>query len=227
MNTNLQIILCDSFIPFEQRAAIAANLSTPMIPENLDGCAFDQIKKVLAVQDGVYVTTDERVLLLVPTIISLDNVYLYQSVNIMPLRECTQRILRNGHNIFKLYLSGEFTLDNNQKVGEGMERIILRGHNTKVIPFGKHNRLKDKANIKRIWNIFDEKAIIKNSPFNPFTGERVASIEDAAIEHLQGAFLEDYLHDWKIVSEGIHIYSRVIAAGDPITLLVELNEVTT
>lgn len=81
-----------------------------------------------------------------------------------------------------------------------------------------------RADIKRIWTLYDEKQVVENAPFNPFTGNEVTSPLDAVLEHHKGVFLEDYVHDWNIRNDELHMYSRATGLHKPITLLIELNE---
>lgn len=102
-----------------------------------------------------------------------------------------------------------------------MNRIIIEGENSNFIDIGDLPLLKDRENIIRVWSIYDESEVLENAKFNPHTGEEVTGLENAYLEHLKGVFLEDYVHDWKIVDDEFHIYSRTRAKGDVIRLIVE------
>lgn len=72
----------------------------------------DTIRENLLKEDAntLVITADSRLLLFVPTIIPVENVYLYERGN--PLRNiqsCTKRKLRAGHNMMKLFDSKEFS----------------------------------------------------------------------------------------------------------------------
>lgn len=102
-----------------------------------------------------------------------------------------------------------------------MNRIIIEGKNSNFINIGDLPLLKDRENIIRVWSIYDESEALENAKFNPHTGKEVTCLENAHLEHLKGVFLEDYVHDWKIVGDEFHIYSRTRAKGDGIRLIVE------
>lgn len=73
----------------------------------------------------------------------------------------------------------------------------------------------------RIWTIYDEEEMFEYV----IGGSDSGSLEDLEIKHLRGVFLEDRVHDWKIVSrdggEYLHYYSRVVATGSRVKILVE------
>lgn len=81
----------------------------------------------------------------------------------------------------------------------------------------------DLANPVRIWTIYDEEEMFANRiEGSDVDGDR---LEDLELKHLRGVFLEDRVHDWKIVSrddgEYLHYYSRVVATGSRVKLLLE------
>lgn len=102
-----------------------------------------------------------------------------------------------------------------------MKRILIKGENSGFINISDFPQLKERSNILRVWSVYDESEVLQNSRFNPYTGEEVTGLENAHLEHLKGVFLEDYIHDWKIVGDEFHIYSRTRSKGEDILLIVE------
>lgn len=103
------------------------------------------------------------------------------------------------------------------------KRIIIKMTNSSKISTSEIEGINNKKDIKRIWTLYDEKKVLENAPFNPLTGKKATSALDAFLEHHMGVFLEDYIDDWNIHNEELHVYSRVIGSNKPITLLIELN----
>lgn len=104
-----------------------------------------------------------------------------------------------------------------------MKRIIIEGKNSSSISIQNYPELKDKNNIQRVWSVYDEEETIRQANFNPFTGEKVTGLENAYLSHLNGVFLEDYFHDWRISGDEFHIYSRTRKKDEPIKLIIEMN----
>ena len=79
------------------------------------------------------------------------------------------------------------------------------------------------ANLVRVWTIYDEVEMFENT----VSGCEGAAdrLDDLAIRHLRGVFLEDRVHDWKIVERDgvyyLHYYSRVVATGSRVKILLE------
>ena len=73
----------------------------------------------------------------------------------------------------------------------------------------------------RIWTVYDEDEMFEYV----IEGADSGSLDDLEIKHLRGVFLEDRVHDWKIVSrddgEYLHYYSRVVATGSRVKILLE------
>lgn len=102
-------------------------------------------------------------------------------------------------------------------------RKIVTMKNGETIPLSTIN-IESKRDILRVWNIYDEQAVMLEGVFNTDTGERVTGLENANLRHLYGAFLEDYVHDWNIKNNQFYIYSRVAKIGTSITLVFELTK---
>lgn len=102
-----------------------------------------------------------------------------------------------------------------------MNRIVIEGKNSNIINIKDVSLLRDKENIVRVWSVYDESEALDNAKFNPHTGEEITGLENAYLEHLKGVFLEDYVHDWKIVGDEFHIYSRTRKKDDAIKLIIE------
>lgn len=61
-------------------------------------------------QNTVIVTADSRLLSFVHKHILLNRVYLADGEQVLTLKNCTQRVLRQGHNLMKLFDAGEFEI---------------------------------------------------------------------------------------------------------------------
>lgn len=79
---------------------------------NYDGETRDGIADLLSKEgnDTVIVTADSRLLTFVHTKILLSRVYLTDGEQVLKLTNCTRRVLRQGHNLMKLFDAGEFEI---------------------------------------------------------------------------------------------------------------------
>lgn len=77
-----------------------------------DGETREGIKTLLQKEpdNTVIVTADSRLLSFVHTNILLSRVYLTDGEQVLKLTNCTQRVLRQGHNLMKLFDAGEFEI---------------------------------------------------------------------------------------------------------------------
>lgn len=60
-------------------------------------------------KDTVIVTADSRLLGFVHTHFDISQIYIYQNGSLIQLTDTDHRILRQGHNLMKLYEAGAFT----------------------------------------------------------------------------------------------------------------------
>jgi hypothetical protein len=83
----------------------------------------------------------------------------------------------------------------------------------------------DGKKIKKLWSVFDEKMMWDSCKFNPLTGEKVTSLDDIHLQHREGVFIEDYVHDWNVRKGNIlHYYTRIAATGEPMKILIEFEQ---
>lgn len=80
----------------------------------------------------------------------------------------------------------------------------------------------DLAKPVRIWTIYDEAEMFENRVDGSDVDED--RLEDLELKHLRGVFLEDRVHDWKIVERDgeyyLHYYSRVVETGSRVKILL-------
>ena len=72
----------------------------------------------------------------------------------------------------------------------------------------------ENKNIFRLWTIFSM------NQFNPNNLE----LEQVPVIHHQGVFLEDINHDWFVKKGVLHYFSRVVAVGSNVQLLLEFED---
>lgn len=101
-------------------------------------------------------------------------------------------------------------------------RKVVSTENGKTIPLTILG-VSSRKDILRVWTLYDEMALLSNGAFNTTTGQPVTGLENANLQHLNGVFIEDYVHDWNIRNNQFHIYSRTTKVGDKITLIIELT----
>lgn len=110
----MRLIMCKEFIPIHKRGAIADLIGGDFEFGNFEGDPYSVIKeklnKNIYAEDEVFITSDERFLLFYPEKFPIDDIYIYSNGNIKKIQECTNRNLRVGHNLFKLYIGNEFNL---------------------------------------------------------------------------------------------------------------------
>lgn len=105
------------------------------------------------------------------------------------------------------------------------KRIVIEFVVGKIIDLKKHGIDLTKEKIKRIWTLYDEEMVLKNAPFNPFTGREVTKVEDAVLTHHHGVFLEDAVHDWRIIGDHqLKYYSRIVSEGTKNKIILELTD---
>lgn len=95
------------FDEFEARKVFQAYATT----QSYSGEPTDIIRENLLKEeaDTLVITADSRLLKFVPSIVPIENVYLYESGKALrSIQSCTKRELRAGHNMMKLFDSGEF-----------------------------------------------------------------------------------------------------------------------
>ncbi|HHT7008501.1 TPA: hypothetical protein ACTZ3A_001040 [Bacillus cereus] len=96
-----------------------------------------------------------------------------------------------------------------------MKRIILDIQVGGTLDLNIYNI--EGKDIKRIWSVYDEQMMWESCKINPLTGEPVEKLEE-------GVFIEDYVHDYKILKGNIlHYYTRIARKGEEMKILVELK----
>jgi len=98
---------------------------------------------------------------------------------------------------------------------------IIAGYQIDLSSYIDLNKIK----INRIWTLYDEEMMWNSYKINPQTGEPVETLDELILRHLQGVFIEDYIHDWSIKNGKLNYYSRVVEQGESIKILIEYEEV--
>lgn len=101
-------------------------------------------------------------------------------------------------------------------------RKIVTMENGKTFPLSDIG-VSTRKDILRVWTLYDKNMVLDNGVFSVTTGQPVTGLENANLQHLNGVFIEDYVHDWNIRNNQFHIYSRTTKVGDKITLIIELT----
>jgi len=109
---NKYLIMTNKYLGVNSRMDLADIIDKDLACNDYDGLPTDEIKKLLKqeMDNTVVVSADSRMLDI--RMFHIDNIYIYNGEAIKPIRECTRRILRAGHNLYKLYNSGEFKEEN-------------------------------------------------------------------------------------------------------------------
>lgn len=103
----INLIMTKKFMCESERIVIANQFGKTLSRYDYDGLSIQEIKENLSKErNTVIVTADSRFLDI--NFFDIDSIYLYREGEIKPIRECTARKLRVGHNLYKLYNSGEF-----------------------------------------------------------------------------------------------------------------------
>ncbi|HFJ9376476.1 hypothetical protein [Bacillus toyonensis] len=106
--------------------------------------------------------------------------------------------------------------------GIKMKRVILDIQVGGTLDLNTYNI--EGKDIKRIWSVFDEQMMWDSCKFNPLTGKPVERLEDLHLKHREGVFIEDYVHDYKILKGNIlHYYTRIAQKGEQMKILIELK----
>lgn len=107
----MKLVMTDCLYPKEVTSELAAKLDG--FPQTFDynGKSTTEILEQLdkEAKDVIVVTADSRFLLFNQRRFDIDDVYIYADGKLKPIRECTRRILRVGHHLFKLYETNEFS----------------------------------------------------------------------------------------------------------------------
>lgn len=103
----LIMVDCKSAIPNNDSSLKYFGMSTQEIESSLKNELFFE---KYYFEELVIHTSDSRLLNITKKLgLSFDNMfYALQSLPPKPLQECTDRVLRNGHNLSKLFDAGEF-----------------------------------------------------------------------------------------------------------------------
>lgn len=104
-----------------------------------------------------------------------------------------------------------------------MKRILFEMLNCQQKPLSEIKEGLTHQDIKRVWTVYDEDKIWSTYKFNPYTGKPIETLDDLVLSHLDGAVIEDYIHDWNIQYDSFHMYSRFYKKDSKIKVLIELK----
>lgn len=95
----------------KEKLEIARLLKGKAALDNYSGQSTATIKRNLEkeAKESVIVTADSRLLGFVHTHFDISQIFIYQNGNLVQLTDTDHRILRQGHNLMKLYEAGAFT----------------------------------------------------------------------------------------------------------------------
>jgi len=88
----------------------------------------------------------------------------------------------------------------------------------------------NKINIIRLWTITNEEQMWQLYPkFNTQTGEKIEyeelTLDDLNLQHFEGIFLEDKIHDWNVVGGKLNYYSRIVEQHAKVRILIEYENI--
>lgn len=109
----MKLILCKDFIPLHNRDSVADLIEGSYDFDDFDGEPFHELKRKLYDiekydNETICISSDERLLMFYPKIFKLDDIYVYSNGCIDKLKDKTRKELRVAHNLFKMYVAGEF-----------------------------------------------------------------------------------------------------------------------
>lgn len=85
----------------------------------------------------------------------------------------------------------------------------------------------NKIKIDKLWTLYDEDRMWECNKFNPYTGEKIerGNLEVINLQHHEGVFLEDLIHDWKVRNGKLDYYSRTVIQGGKVKILIEYENI--
>lgn len=109
----MKLVITDRKLTKIERQLLAEQLGSELTSINYDGMSTSEIRKQLSYEklmgDTVVISADTRFLKFVnDEYFDIDNVYIYNEFKCKAIKDSTKRILRDGHDLVRLYESGEF-----------------------------------------------------------------------------------------------------------------------
>ena len=108
----MKLIMVEKYINVKERYFLSQLLDGKLAEFEYDGCSTKEIEEQLKQEDeqSVVVSADSRMMKYAreDSFFPHDNVFIYRNGNLKNVSDTTKRQLRLGHNMMKLYESGEF-----------------------------------------------------------------------------------------------------------------------
>lgn len=109
----MKLVITDRKLTEIERQMLAEQLNCELTSINYDGLSTNEIKTQLSYEkemgDTVVISADTRFLKFVnDKYFDTNSVYIYNNFKYKAIKDSTKRILREGHDLMKLYESGEF-----------------------------------------------------------------------------------------------------------------------
>lgn len=109
----MKLVITDRKLTKIERQMLAEQLNSELTSINYDGMSTNEIRIQLSYEKSmgntIVISADTRLLRFVnDKYFDIDDVYIYNDHDYKTIGDSTKRILREGHDLMKLYESGEF-----------------------------------------------------------------------------------------------------------------------